>query len=218
MWLLDELAGIEPHLSRRGRRLAEALRRRLVERLPLDPALGWDLARGSDVVVRNSGSLAHIYFNVTAERMDVSEIAILYPDLLDALVRHPGTGLVLGVEKDRPIIAGPHGTAALTSDRLPPGLTDPEQAVADLARVLAFPHSGDLVLLGIWNSTGRVVSFEDQVATHGGLGGPQDYPFFITPPDAPLDVGGITNASQLYRFFLQRYLGESDRWLLAQDS
>ena len=69
--------------------------------------------------MRNSGSLAHIYFNVTTERMDVSEIAILYPDLVDALVRHPGIGLVLGVEEGRPIITGPHGTAALTSDRLP---------------------------------------------------------------------------------------------------
>jgi hypothetical protein len=124
------------------------------------------------------------------------------------LVRHPGIGLVLGVEEGRPIITGPHGTAALTSDRLPPGLADPEQAVADLARVMAFPHSGDLVLLGVWNSAGRVVSFEDHGATHGGLGGPQDYPFFITPPDSPLDLGGITNASQLYPFFLRRYLAE----------
>jgi hypothetical protein len=208
IWLLDELDGIEAHLSRRGRRLAKALRRRLVERLPPDPSLGWDLARGSDVVVCSSGSLAHIYFNVTAERMDVSEVAILYPDLVDALVRHPGIGLVLGVENGRPIIAGPHGTTALTSDRLPPGLTDPDQAVADLTRLMAFPHSGDLVLLGIWNSTGRVVSFEDHIATHGGLGGPQDYPFFLTPPEAPLDLGGITNASQLYPFFQQRFLGE----------
>ena len=90
--------------------------------------------------------------------------------------------------------------------------------MADLARVLAFPHSGDLVLLGIWNSTGHVVSFEDQVATHGGLGGPQDYPFFLSPPDALLDLGGITNASQLYPFFLQDTWERATRWLLAQDS
>ena len=205
MWLLDELDGIEAHLSRRGRRLAQALRRRLVERLPPDPTLGWDLARGSDVVVRSSGSLAHIYFNVTAERMDVSEIAILYPDLLDALVRHPGIGLVLGVEEGRPIITGPHGTATLTSDRLPPGLTDPQQAVADLVRVMAFPHSGDLILLGIWNSAGRVVSFEDHAATHGGLGGPQDYPFFMTPAEVPLDLTKITDPRQLYPYFIERY-------------
>ena len=205
MWLLDELDGIETHLSRRGRRLAQALRRRLRERLPPDPALGWDLARGSDVIVRSSGSLAHVYFNVTTERMDVSEIAILYPDLVDALVRHPGIGMVLGLEADRPVMVGSRGTTALVSSRLPPGLAEPEQAAADLTRLMSFPHSGDLVLLGAWNSAGRVVSFEDHAATHGGLAGPQDYPFFITPPDVPLDVSGATNASQLYTFFLNRY-------------
>ena len=211
MWLLDELDGIEAHLSRRGRRLAQALRRRLRERLPPDPALGWDLARGSDVIVRSSGSLAHIYFNVTAERMDVSEVAILYPDLVDALVRHPGIGLVLGLEAGRPVMAGPRGTAALAPNRLPPGLPEPEQAVEDLTRVLGFPHSGDLVLMGAWNGAGRgatsVVSFEDHAATHGGLGGPQDYPFFSTPPDAPLDLSGVTSARELYPYFIERFQG-----------
>ena len=124
MWLLDELDGIETHLSGRGRRLAQALRRRVRLRLPPDPTLGWDLARGSDVVVRGSGSMAHIYFNVTTERMDISEIAILYPDLLDALVRHPGIGLVLGVEDGRPVVVTSRGTAALTPQRLPANLNE----------------------------------------------------------------------------------------------
>jgi hypothetical protein len=209
MWLLDELDGIDAHLSRRGRRLAQALRRRLQERLPPDPALGWDLARGSDVVVRSSGSLAHIYFNVTTERMDVSEIAILYPDLVDALVRHPGIGLVLGIENGHPVIVTSRGTAALTPDRLPSGLSEPEQVTADLSRLLSFPHSGDLLLLGASLAQGRrVVSFEDHTATHGGVGGAQDYPFFLTPPDAPLDLSGVTSARQLYPYFLQRYVGE----------
>jgi hypothetical protein len=215
MWLLDELDGIEAHLSRRGRRLAQALRRRLRERLPPDPALGWDLARGGDVIVRSSGSMAHVYFNVTVERMDISEIAILYPDLLEALVRHPGIGLVLGSEAGRPVIVGPRGTAALTPDRLPPGLPQPQQSAADLARVIGFPHSGDLILLGAWSEAGRgagggVVSFEDHRATHGGLGGPQDYPFFITPDAVPLDLTGITDSRALYPFFMARYQGAEE--------
>ena len=102
IWLLDELDGIEAHLSRRGRKLTQALRRRLRERLPPDPASGWNLGRGSDVIVRSSGSLAHIYFNVTTDQMDVSEIAILYPDLVDALEQHPGIGLVLGWKRAVP--------------------------------------------------------------------------------------------------------------------
>lgn len=215
-WLLDELDGIEAHLTRRGQRLAAALRRRLLKRLQRsagsgdlarsgDPDSGYDLGRESDVVVRVSGSLAHLYFNVTSERMDVSEMALLYSELLDALNSHPGIGMVLGLEAERPVIVTPRGTVTLAPERLPPGLPEPEQTAADLARLLSFPHSGDLVLLGAWNSRGRVVTFEDQAATHGGAGGPEDYPFFLTPPDAPLDVTKITNANQLYPYFMARY-------------
>ena len=208
MWLVDELDGIESHLSGRGRRLAQVLRRRLQLHLPPDPTLGWDLARGSDVVVRSSGSLAHIYFNVTPERMDVSEVAILYPNLVDALARHPGIGLVCGIEKGRPVIVTPRGTAALTPERMPPGLSESEQTARDLARVLRFPHSGDLMLLGAWMAQGRqVVSFEDQHATHGGAGGPQDYPFFLTPPEAPLDLSAVTSAKEIYPYFIERFQG-----------
>jgi hypothetical protein len=206
LWLLDELDGIEPHLSLRGKKLVQALRRRIRERTPPSPDLGWDLARGSDVVVRGSGSMAHIYFNVTPERMDVSEVAILYPDLIDALNDHPAIGLVLGMEHGRPVAITGRGTALLGLDQLPPGLADPEQAVADLARLLQFPHSGDLVLLGAWNSQSKVITFEDQAATHGGMGGPQDYPFFITPPGVPLDLTKVTNAEEVYPFFASRYL------------
>jgi hypothetical protein len=206
LWLLDELDGIEHHLSPRGKRLVHALKRRIQERTPPSPELGWDLARGGDVVVRCSGSLAHIYFNVTPEHMHVSEVAILYPDLIDALNDHPYIGLVLGVEDGRPVAITGRGTALLCVERLPPGLADPEQTVRDLARLLRFPHSGDLVLLGAWNIQGKVVTFEDQGATHGGMGGPQDYPFFITPPDVPLDLTRITNAEQIYPLFAGRYL------------
>ncbi len=205
-WLLDELDGIEPHLSRRGQKLAAALRRRILKQLPDKLELDYDLARGGDVIVRASGSLAHIYFNVSRARMEISEIALLYADLLDALNNHPGIGMVLGLEKERPVIVTSRGIIALTADSLPPGLPEPERTAADLARLLSFPHSGDLVVLGAWSARGRVVTFEEQVATHGGAGGPQDYPFFLTPPGAPLDVHGVTNACQLYSYFTERFL------------
>jgi hypothetical protein len=206
LWLLDELDGIESHLSPRGKRLLRALRRRIRDRTPPRPDLEWNLARGSDVVVRCSGGLAHIYFNVTPERMDVSEVAILYPDLIDAVNDHTSIGLVLGIEDGRPVAITGRGTALLGVEQLPPGLPDPEQAVDDLARLLRFPHSGDLVLLGAWNVQRKVITFENQAATHGAMGGPQDYPFFITPPEVALDLTTITNAEQVYPWFANRYL------------
>jgi hypothetical protein len=216
-WLMDEMGGIEAHLSGRSRRLAGALRTRLDKRLPSDglppepePDANYDFTRGADVVVRASGNLAHLYFNVSPERMDVSEIAILYPDLVDALNDHPGIGLVLGREGGRPVVVSSRGTAGLTPEWLPPNLPEPEQSCEDLARLLAFPHTGDLVLVGAWNTFGRIVTFEEQLATHGGIGGPQDYPFFLTPPHAPLDVTRVTSATQLYPYFMERYHGRMD--------
>jgi hypothetical protein len=127
---------------------------------------------------------------------------------VDALARHPGIGLVCGVEKGRLVIVTPHGTAALTPERLPPGLSESEQTARDLARVLSFPHSGDVMLLGAWMAQGRrVVSFEAQHAIHGGAGGPQDYPFFLTPPDSPLDLSAVTSARELYPYFIGRFQG-----------
>jgi hypothetical protein len=54
-------------------------------------------------------------------------------------------------------------------------------------------------LLGAWDGE-QVVSFEEQVATHGGLGGPQDWPFLAFPQGAGerLVVHGIENAEEVY--------------------
>ena len=204
-WLLYELDGIEERLSPRGRKLARTLRKRLVERLPDDPESGYDLGRGADVVVRVSGNVAHLYFNVSRERMDVSETALLYPDLLDALNDHPGVGLLLALEDSRPVVVTQHGTMGLTPAALPPGLAEPGQSAADLARLASFPHSGDLIVIGAWNARGRVVTFEDQVATHGGVGGPQDYPFFLTPPTSTLDLTHVVHSTQIYPYFIETY-------------
>lgn len=204
-WLLYELDGIEERLSPRGQRLARALRKRLVDRLPEDPESAYDLARGADVVARVSGNVAHLYFNVSRERMDISEIALLYPELLDALNDHPGIGLLLALEADQPVVVTQRGTMGLSADALPAGLSEPAQSAADLARLVSFPHSGDLIAIGAWNARGRVVTFEDQVATHGGVGGAQDYPFFLTPPTSTLDVTHVTHSTQIYPYFIQTY-------------
>jgi hypothetical protein len=137
--------------------------------------------------------------------MDVSEIALLYPELLDALNDHPGIGLLLALEDGRPVIVTSHGTMGLTPDTPLLDLAEPQQSAADLQRLLSFPHSGDLVVIGAWNARGRVVTFEDQAATHGGVGGPQDYPFFLIPPTATLDVTHVTHSSQIYPYFIRTY-------------
>ncbi|MGB4978307.1 MAG: hypothetical protein WBR35_16365, partial [Anaerolineae bacterium] len=115
---------------------------------------------------------------------------------------------VLGREQGNAVCVTPRGVLRLDSPQLAatlPHLADPQAALQHVDRLVRFPHSGDLVLLGTWYADGSVVGFEEHVATHGGLGGPQDYPFFITAPGVDWDLSGVTNATQLHDFFVNWY-------------
>ncbi len=221
--LHSELQAVEARVSPNSQRLLRLVRRALRRGLPQDPEIqtDYDLARRSDVVVRVAGSLAHLYFNLTPAQMDVSEIAILYPDLLSALRTHSGFGLVLGREQGNAVCVTSHGVQRLDSPQLAatlPHLTDAAAALQQIDRLVRFPHSGDLVLLGNWYADGSVVGFEEHVATHGGLGGPQDYPFFITAPGVNWDLANVTNATQLHDFFVHWYGDAAARAARGRDS
>jgi hypothetical protein len=214
-FLLDEIRGLE---ARRHHplpaQLLRATRQRLEERL-LAEALAdeWDLSRRGDIAVRNSGSLSHVYLNVTPRPMDLSEVVLLYPSLLGTLIAHEGIGLVVGRDGDEVVIAGRAGTLWIgeESRRLegenPLGeLLDPGWAAEQVARMARFPHAGDLILFGAWDGE-RVISFEEQVASHGGLGGPQDWPFLAYPPEEGLAARGIENAEEVYTRLVGVYGG-----------
>ncbi|MEA3344981.1 MAG: hypothetical protein U9Q78_01830, partial [Chloroflexota bacterium] len=68
-------------------------------------------------------------------------------------------------------------------------------------------HSGDLILLGAWEPQPpqRVITFEDQAASHGGVGGEQLYPFIPYDDNRGLDLDHLTNAHELYTFFRRTY-------------
>ena len=222
LFLLEELKGIEPRLSERGASLVQAAYRFVDKRLIVDPALSsaevdedasWDLSKRGDIVVRNSGSLSHVYFNVTPRPMNLSEIALIYPRLLNRLIVHQGIGLVVGREEGEAVIVGKEGT--LTLPLHPPqmgekevrgqnpllSLPEPELAASQLRQLASFPHSGDIIVFGAWREDGEVVCFENQVASHGGLGGPQDYPFIMYPSELSLNLEDVTNARDLYPHF-----------------
>jgi len=143
-------------------RLLRATRQRLEERLPPELLeIDWDLSRRTDIAVRNSGSLSHIYFDVTPQQMELSEVALLYPTLLDILIRHEGIGLVAGRDGEKVVVVGkggslwigPAGSRLEGKDPLA-GLPDPAWAADQLARLARFPHAGDLILLGRGTTNG----------------------------------------------------------------
>lgn len=212
-FLLDELEGIRANLAPRGQRLVSVLENFVARRVPTDPAQEWNLARHSDIILRNSGTISLIYFPVTPQRMDLSEIELVYPGLLRGLEEHPGIGLVLGTQDGQPTAMTVRGPRRL-GDLNDPAIADlldnlPDRALAasQLSRLLSFPSCGDLVVLGRWNSRGETIAFEPHWATHGGLGGEQNHPFILLPPGVAWDVAHITDPQQLYPLFRERYGG-----------
>lgn len=205
-FLVEEIRGLEAR--RRGpipSLLLQATRRRLEEEL-LAQALEaeWDLSRRGEIAVRNSGSLSHIYFQVTPRQMDLGEIALLYPQLLPDLVGHAGIGLVAGRDGEQVVLTsergtlwvGPEGERLQGEDPLA-GYEGRDWALGQVVRLVRFPHAGDLVLLGTWDGE-QVICFEEQVSSHGGLGGPQTQPFLAYSADVPLCAGDIGNAEEVY--------------------
>jgi len=230
-YLLEELSGLEKRLSPRSATAVRTAREYFGRNLPgaqaEEPlALSirsyagksdrdqWDPERHSDVAVRVSGPLAHVYFNVSDKRLNLSEIALLYPTLLSNLIEHPGIGLVVGREGKETVMMGRGGTLAVQRDhdRLQgsnplTGLSDPPEQAARIDRLASFPHSGDLILLGAWEN-GTVIAFEDQIGTHGGLGGPQEKPFILYPSEMEWPIESIAGPCDLYPMFA-RYLDQT---------
>lgn len=205
-FILEEVRGLEqrPH-GPLPTQVFRAARERLESRLAAETSMAeWDLTRQDDIIVRSSGSLSHVYFNVAAGQMALTDVVALYPKLLEALDKHEGVGLVVGREGEQVVVDGPRGTLWLGPDGSHlegedplVGLSTREWAAQQIERLARFPHSGDLILFGTWDEDG-VISFEDQVATHGGLGGPQTWPFLAYSSRDRLSARGIENAEEVY--------------------
>jgi hypothetical protein len=210
--LLAELRDIEARLRPAGARLLRATRHFVDKRAPLYDEAEWDMSRRNDVVVRNSGSLAHVYFNVNPRALDLSDIVLLYPRLLGSLLEHGGIGWIVGRQGSQVVVMDQGGTLTLgrlehVEGRDPlADLAEPGYAARQLLKLARYPHSGDLILLGAWRD-GQVVAFEDQVSSHGGLGGAQDYPFIIYPSGASPSLDGRDGPIPLYEHFIRYQSG-----------
>ncbi|MGC8837745.1 MAG: alkaline phosphatase family protein [Anaerolineae bacterium] len=210
-FLLEELEAVREHttspalawLLQRGQAYAHE---RWEVPLQEEP---WVLERHDDIVVRGSGNLMHVYFNVRRAPLHLSEIALLYPRLLKNLVDHPGIGLVVGREGDDVVLLGKEGSVRLgrgvriARGRYPlQGLDDPQEVERDLVRLARYRQSGDLIVVGAWDGQGQVVTFEMQKASHGGVGGPQCHPFLLGPRHLAPDEEALADPRRLHAYFL----------------
>ena len=167
-----------------------------------------------EVVVTYSSCLALVYFATGPEQL--TREAILadsrWRSLYEALVRHPGIGLVLTRTNTTVHAESSAGTATISdgSHAVTAG-TDPLEAYGTEPYVLRAIESlvrqhncGDCVLFGAYDGE-DIVSFDDQVGAHGSAGGDQVYPFLITPKGLVTAGETLEDARDIHRVVMLRY-------------
>lgn len=221
-YLLDELAAVEANVGPSLAMIPRKLRSLVLRRIELDDEVleHWDPERRLDVVVRSSGSLSHVYLNLIPRQMNISEVAALYPNLISDLASHPGIWLVIGREDAQVVVLSRQGVLTLGPDLVAPGqgyhvegqdplscCTTPEVQAAQIRRLASFSQSGDLIIMGRYDgATDTVACFEEQWACHGALGGPQEIAFLAMDRAMRWNTDGVTQATQIYPLFAERYL------------
>ncbi|MFD5452751.1 phage holin family protein [Streptomyces sp. NPDC003470] len=173
--------------------------------------------RHSEPVVLASGNLGLVSFPDVPHRMSREEIDARHPALLPTLANHPGVGfLLVRSEKHGGLVLGARG-AEIPLDRLDedPGPLAPfgPGAADAVRRTHTFPHTADVMVNSFHDpADGEVLAFEEQIGSHGGLGGAQSRAFLLSPVvlSAPDGEGAdVVGAEQVHRI-LRRWLRESN--------
>jgi len=191
----------------RGRGVRSAVARRAARRRRPVPADAGD----DQLVAAASGNLALLYLMATDDRVEREELDQLYPHLISGLLAHPGVGVLLVHSAAHgPVALGRKGEHYLASGRIvgedPLEVFGPHSAEA-LGRVDGFANAADIVVIGPYDQeSGEVVSYEDLVGSHGGLGGRQQEPFLLHPVDLSIGDAPLVGAPAVHDV-LRRWLG-----------
>ena len=101
--------------------------------------------------------------------------------------------LVLGADGEHQL---DDGTVTGTDPLAPFG----PRAAAHVARTARFAHCPDIMINSTyWPQTEEVAAFEELVGSHGGLGGPQSFPFVLAPAALAVPAQEIVGAAHLHR-------------------
>ncbi|BBC31664.1 Type I phosphodiesterase / nucleotide pyrophosphatase [Streptomyces graminofaciens] len=175
-------------------------------------------SRRSEPIVLASGNLGLVSFPDVPHRMSKEEIDARHPALLSTLANHPGIGFVLVRSAEHGgLVLGAHGAEIPVdelSDEQPGPLADFGPGAADaVRRTHTFPHVADIMVNSWFDpADGEVLAFEEQIGSHGGLGGAQGRPFLLSPLALSEPVGDgteLVGAEHVHRV-LRRWLRESD--------
>ncbi|WP_405905796.1 MULTISPECIES: phage holin family protein [unclassified Streptomyces] len=175
-------------------------------------------ARRSEPIVLASGNLGLVSFPDVPHRMSREEIDRRHPALLSTLANHPGVGFVLvRSEEHGGLVLGAHGAEVPVdelNDEHPGPLADFGPGAADaVRRTHSFPHVADIMVNSWYDpEEGEVLAFEEQIGSHGGLGGAQGRPFLLSPLalSTPVEDGAELVGAEQVHHVLRRWLGECE--------
>ncbi|WP_079075150.1 phage holin family protein [Streptomyces atriruber] len=171
--------------------------------------------RRAEPIVLASGNLGLVSFPDVRHRMTREEIDDRHPALLPTLANHPGIGFLLVRSAERgPVVLGARGAEVYLDEEpadLGPLADFGPGAVEAVRRTDGFPHTADIMVNSWYDpEEGEVLAFEEQIGSHGGLGGAQSRPFLLSPlvlSDPVADSGELVGAEQVHHV-LRGWLGE----------
>jgi uncharacterized membrane protein YvlD (DUF360 family) len=174
-------------------------------------------SRSAGPVVLASGNLGLVSFPDVPGRMSREQIGKRHPALLPTLADHPGIGfLLVHSEHHGPVVLGAGGAELRLDTGEITGGPDPlahygPGAAAAVRRTAGYRNVPDIMVnSAVDPASGHVHAFEQQIGSHGGLGGEQNEAFLLSPRElsAPTDGEELVGAEQVHRV-LRRWLEES---------
>jgi uncharacterized membrane protein YvlD (DUF360 family) len=169
-------------------------------------------------VVLGSGSLGLISIPGEPRRLTREEIDARYPRLIPGLASHPEIGFVLVRQANgSSIVLGPNGSIDLVTGEVTgsdPLIAFGPRAREQVTQVDGYSTVADLMINSRYDpELQEVAAFEEQVSSHGGLGGPQTHPFLLYPTEFAAPAEPIFTSPAMYRVLKGwlRDLGHPDR-------
>lgn len=205
---VEEASREEGAVGRTARRVAR--RDQYRDDIGLDPAEDGATPRPApgrsdlpELSVMASGCLGLITFPREPGRLTRERLDRLHPGLIDRLRAHPGIGFVLvDTESDGALVLGRDGSRLLESGRvdgIDPLAPYGPNAAAHVLRTHRFGNCPDLMVNStLWPELEEVAAFEELVGSHGGLGGPQSFPFVLHPVDLEWPDGPVVGSEAIH--------------------
>jgi uncharacterized membrane protein YvlD (DUF360 family) len=159
-----------------------------------------------ELSVMASGCLGLISFPREPGRVTLEWIEEHHPRLVPTLREHPGVGfLMVRSENHGALAIGSGGTHHLDDGRVEgedPLAPFGPNAADHLRRTDGFPHCPDVMVNSTyWAEDEEVAAFEELVGSHGGMGGPQSFPFVLHPAELPWPREPVVGAERVHRIF-----------------